>query len=329
MEADIGTTWHRATGLFQIVEGGEYGWRSGWANQPEYYVDRLPALLSTGRSSPTGCIVYNHNVYPKQYHQNLFLADWSEGRILRVDTRPQPDGALKSPEVFAVGRPMNITDIDVSQDGCLYFCTGGRSTSGGIYRIRWTGDVPKEQTDPGEGIAKAIRQPQMHSAWGRQAVALLKRSMADTWDEQVAGVAYSPDNPARYRIRALDLMQLLGPVPTVDLLVELSRSPNEALRVKTASLLALHPDNELAAKRLTEMMSDSAVLVQQAAVEGMIRSGYACSAEKIAPLLASEDRTLSFVACRLLQKQAPRFAKKSWPIPRRPVSSFKGPWLRS
>ena len=32
MEADIGAIWHRATGLFRIAEGGEYGWRSGWSN---------------------------------------------------------------------------------------------------------------------------------------------------------------------------------------------------------------------------------------------------------------------------------------------------------
>jgi putative heme-binding domain-containing protein len=304
MEADIGTTWLRATSLFQIVEGGEYGWRSGWANQPEFYLDRLPSLSTTGRSSPTGCIVYNHNIYPKQYHQNLFLADWSEGRILRVDTRPNSEGQIGEPEVFAIGRPMNITDIDVGQDGHLYFCTGGRGTSGGIYRIRWTGDVPKEQTDLGEGVAKAIRQPQMHSAWGRQAVALQKRSMGEDWDEQIAGVAYSPDNPARYRIRALDLMQLLGPVPSADLLVELSRSSNEAMRVKAASLLALHTNDEQGVNRLNEMLGDPAALVQQAACEALIRGRHAADAEELIPLLKSDNRTVSFVATRLLAKQS-------------------------
>ncbi len=236
MEADIGTSWHRPTGLFQVVEGGEYGWRSGWANQPEYYVDRLPSLLSTGRSSPTGCTVYSHNVFPKAYQQNLFLGDWSEGRILRVDMKSLAEGNPKF-ETFVTGRPLNVTDLEVAPDGAIYFCTGGRGTNGSICRIRYTGEVPKEQTDLGEGIAKAIRQPQMHSAWGRQAVALLKRSIGEDWNEQVAGVAYSPDNPARYRTRALDLMQLLGPIPTVELLVDLSRSPNEVLRAKTAQML--------------------------------------------------------------------------------------------
>jgi putative heme-binding domain-containing protein len=302
MEADIGTSWHRPTGLFQVVEGGEYGWRSGWANQPEYYVDRLPSLLSTGRSSPTGCTVYSHNVYPKAYQQNLFLGDWSEGRILRVDTKSLAEGNPKF-ETFLTGRPLNVTDLDVAPDGAIYFCTGGRGTNGSICRIRYTGEVPKEQTDVGEGIAKAIRQPQMHSAWGRQAVALLKRSLGDDWNDQVAGVAYSPDNPARYRTRALDLMQLLGPIPTVELLVDLSRSPNEILRAKTAQMLGLHRDNEMGSKRLVEMMSDSSAVVKQAALESLIRTNCVCRPEVISPILESEDRNLVFLATRLLQGQ--------------------------
>ena len=310
MEADIGTTWHRSTGLFQIVEGGEYGWRSGWANQPEYYFDRLPALLTTGRSSPTGAIVYNHNVYPKEYHQSLFLADWSEGRILKVDTRAGVSKPLGNPETFVSGQPMNVTDIDIGPDGSLYFCTGGRGTSGGIYRVRWTGEVPSEQTATGEGIAKAIRQPQMHSAWGRQAVAMMKREMGEEWDEQIAGVAYSPDNPARYRVRALDLMQLLGPVPNVDLLIDLSRSPSEPFRTKVASILALHSENELAGKRLAEMLGDSSELAAQAAAEGLLRLDYRCKAELLVPLLESSNRNLAFLGGRLLQRQ-PREVRQS------------------
>ncbi len=305
MEADIGTTWHRSTSLFQIIEGGEYGWRSGWANQPNYYIDRLPAMLSTGRSSPTGAVVYDHNVYPARYQQNLFLADWSEGRILRFDSKPNADGSVNEPVAFLTGRPMNVTDIDVGPDGSLYFCTGGRGTAGGIYAVRYVDEAAKEKPETGDGIAKAIRQPQLQSAWGRQSVAMIKRELGDSWDELIAGVAYSPDNPARYRIRALDLMQLLGPVPNTDLLIDLSRSPNEALRVKTASLMALHSEDALAVKRLNEMLSDSSNNVKQAACEALVRSNQPCSVEALIPLLQSNNRTLAFEARRLLIQLPP------------------------
>lgn len=310
MEADIGTTWHRMTSLFQVVEGGEYGWRSGWANQPEYYFDRLPALLTTGRSSPTGAIIYDHIKYPKNYQQSLFLADWSEGRILRVDMRPNAEGVIGKPTPFVIGRPMNVTDLDVSPDGSIYFCTGGRGTAGGIYAIRWTGTSKSDEEDSDLSIAKAIRQPQLQSAWGRQAVAMIKRDLGESWDEDIAGVAYSPDNPARYRVRALDLMQLLGPVPTPEMLVELSRSPNDVIRAKTADLLALHPDTELALKRLNELLGDTSTSVQQAAAEGLIRIDAVCSRDQIVSLLESPKRMIAFLANRLLQRQPIEFQRE-------------------
>ena len=38
-------------------------------------------------------------------------------------------------EVFAVGKPFQVTDMVVAQDGALYVTTGGRRTQGGLYRI--------------------------------------------------------------------------------------------------------------------------------------------------------------------------------------------------
>ncbi len=52
MEADVNTAWYRPTALFDVTEGGELGWRTGWAKWPEHYFDRLPNLLETGRGSP-------------------------------------------------------------------------------------------------------------------------------------------------------------------------------------------------------------------------------------------------------------------------------------
>ncbi len=45
------------------------------------------------------------------------------------------------PRSFLEGQPLNVTDLAVGPDGWLYFCTGGRDTEGGIYRVVWDGDV--------------------------------------------------------------------------------------------------------------------------------------------------------------------------------------------
>ena len=299
MEADMGAVWHRPTGLFRIVEGGEYGWRSGWANWPDYYLDRLPSLADTGRGSPTGIAIYTHYQYPVRYHRAVFTADWSEGRIIALPIDSIESGQVKA-EDFVVGTPMNVTDLEVGPDGGLYFCTGGRGTEGGIFRVRWEGQVPESERNLGEGISRAIRQPQLYSAYSRQAVAILKREMDMDWDDQILGVAFSEENPARYRMQALDLMQLLGPIPTAELLVELSQSTNDQVRAKCARLLGLHPSDPAAEKRLRDLLSDTSSVARVAACEAIIRTGAVCEVNEIEPLLISDSREDRYFGRRLL-----------------------------
>jgi len=299
MEADIGSAWHRATGLFKVVEGGEFGWRSGWANWPEYYPDRLGSLANTGRGSPTGIAIYNHFAFPARYHRAIFTADWSEGRIVAVQIDTLDRGKVRA-EDFVVGTPMNVTDVEVGPDGALYFCCGGRGTEGGIYRVRWQGKIPDAVRNLGEGIAKAIRQPQLYSAYSRQAVAIIKREIGDAWDEQVLGVAFSEENPARYRTQALDLMQLLGPLPTAEVLVELSKTPNDQVRSKTARLMGLCATDTAVFAKLRELLGDESDEVRLAACEALVRSGQACEPSEIRPLLLSDSREERFLGRRLL-----------------------------
>ncbi len=302
MEADVDTAWYRPTTLYDVTEAGEFGWRTGWAKWPEYYFDRLPDLLDTGRGSPTGAVCYEHYMYPVRYHNSLFLADWSEGRILNVRLKSRGSGYIADSEVFLKGQPLNVTDLEVGPDGALYFCTGGRGTAGGVYRVIYKGDIPDRMKNIGTGIAAAIRQPQLESAWARQEIASIKRELGDKWGQLVAGVAYSNDNPSHYRTRAIDLMQLFGPVPSEDLVMELSRAANESVRAHAAYLMGLHPDDR-SSERLAEMLKDSDARVCRAACEAILRSGkLPKTTDEILPLLAEEDRTLSFVARRVLER---------------------------
>lgn len=302
MEADLNTAWYRPTALFDITEGAELGWRTGWAKWPEHYFDRVPSLLNTGRGSPTGGVSYQHFMYPVRYQNTMFLADWSEGRILNVRLRPKGAGYVADSEVFLQGQPLNVTDLDIGPDGALYFCTGGRGTAGGVYRVVYKGDVPDRIKKLGTGIAAAIRQPQLESAWSRQEIAKIKRELGGEWAQLVAGVAYSDDNPAEYRVRAMELMQLFGPVPSEELVLELSQAKHEKVRARAATLLGLHPGKETGS-RLTELLADTDPKVRRAACEAMLRcETFPKSTEQLMPLLASDDRTLSFVARRVLER---------------------------
>ena len=301
MESDLGTTWYRPTRLFHVLPGGEYGWRSGWANWPDYYVDLLPEIADTGRSSPTGAVFYQHTAFPERYHNALFLGDWSEGRILVAHLKRTGASYTTNVETFLSGRPLNVTDLDVGPDGWLYFVMGGRGSGGGVYRVTWKGDAPSEAVELGTGIAPAIRQPQPQSAWGRQRVAQVHQQLGADWEPLLVGVVRSTANPTAYRVRALDLMQQYGPVPTTSLLLELAEDKNETVRAKAAEMMGVHATDETR-QRLLDLFEDSDPFVRRKAMEAVVRAQQSAPAEIVVPLLASTERAEVWAARRLLER---------------------------
>ena len=214
MESDVGLPWYRPNNVFHVTDGAEIGWRSGWAKFPNYFVDQTPAVCDTGRGSPTGGTLYQHFQFPARYHDTVFLADWSEGRILSLKMESNGAGYTGKTETFCTGRPMNIADLAVGEDGALYFCTGGRGTSGGVYRIVWNGVVPAELLKFESDLEKVVLHPQPNSAWARQNIAQLKQKMgAEKWNKAITGVASEKRNSTRYRLQAMDKMVLFGPFP--------------------------------------------------------------------------------------------------------------------
>lgn len=301
MESDEGLPWYRPTRLTHVLPGGEYGWRSGWSKWPEYYIDSLPATLDTGKGSPTGIVAYNHFMFPLRYHGAIFTADWSQGKITALKLKHNGASYQATPEVFLQGNPLNVTDLDVGPDGALWFVTGGRGTAGGVYRVVWRGQVPEQISNVGAGLTAIIRQPQIGSAWARQNIAALKKQLGPEWNASLIGVAQSSANPANYRLQALDLMQLYGPEPTPELLLQLSNEPNEVVRSKAAQLMGLHPSED-GHVRLIEMLEDTDRFVRRSACEALSRGDQAPPVDKLLKMLSSDDRYESWSARRLLER---------------------------
>ena len=301
MESDEGTPWDRPTRINHIVEGAEFGWRSGWAKWPEYFVDNLPAMQNTGRGSPTGMVVYDHFMFPQRYQNALFSCDWAQGRI--VAYMLDIDGATYSvrKEVFLEGQPLNVTDVEVGPDGALYFCTGGRGTHGGVYRVTWNGNVSDAVKDIGEGISAVIRQPQVQSAWARQRIALAKVRLGGLWETQLANVARLRTNPASYRIRALHLLKLFGPVPSASLLQRLAEDEDPQVRIAVASLMGLDQHGD-ASRWLVKMLNDPNAMVRRKASESLLRIDECVSIDDLHRMLTSNDRVEAWVARRLLER---------------------------
>src|SRR5438105_15921632 len=112
---------------------------------------------------------------PVRYHGCLFTADWSQGKIMAIRLKRNGASYTATSETFLEGNPLNVTDLEVCPDGWLYFCTGARGTSCGIYRATWKWQVPKEVTDLGAALTAVIRQPQPASSWTRQNIASLRK----------------------------------------------------------------------------------------------------------------------------------------------------------
>src|SRR6266567_4154357 len=139
MEWDWGVPWYRPTRIIHCVSGGEYGWRSGTANWPEYYADSLPPVVNIGIGSPTGVKFGTKSNFPQKYRTALFALDWSYGRIFAVHLKPQGASYGADYEVFLKGKPLNLTSLQFGKDGALCFITGGRATQSGLYRVSYVG----------------------------------------------------------------------------------------------------------------------------------------------------------------------------------------------
>jgi len=300
MEADTGTPWYRPTMVYQLVPGADYGWRSGWAKHPYYYPDCLKGICDTGRGSPAGGVFYDHVMFPPRYHGSMFLADWSTGRILEVKPERLGAGYRASFETFLEAQPMAVTDVTVGPDGALYFCTGGRGTSGGIYRVAWTGQIPESFTDFSNPLARMIRHPQPQSPWARQQLARIKVEMKDEWQKRLQGVIAEARNPSEYRCRALDLLALYGPpLPTPEL-KKYARDKSSEFRAKVARTLGTRKRSQVAGT-LTTLLYDESPLVRTAAAQSLYRLGVKPNWGDLEAMLVSADEVENLAARRLLE----------------------------
>jgi len=308
MEWDEGLPWYRPTRVNHIIPGADFGWRSGWSKWPDYRVDSLGSILDTGRGSPTGVTFYNGFAYPEKYRGALFLCDWSRGRLLAVRLKPNGASYKGEEQVFLEGKPLNVPDMEMGRDGNLYFCTGGRGTEGGVYRIV-NGSSPLLKLNDSD-----ISFPNLNSlrglstwgilgnwqlAWARNDIAAVKRQLGDRWNQDLTAEFQKTESAGR-KAELLRVMQLFGPAPTPEMLITASQGQGP-VREYSAYLLGLHPTDAVH-KRLNELLSDPEPRVRRIACESLVRIGKPAPKDKLLKLLAEPDRYVSWAARRALEQ---------------------------
>lgn len=299
MEWDVNLPWYRPVRIYHCTPGSEFGWRSGAAKTPAYMFDLLPPTIDVGRGSPTGVVFYEHDQFPEKYRGTMLNCDWSMGRILVA--KMNPDGASYSGtyETLVSGNPLNVSDIEVDQDGTVVFCTGGRRTEGGVYRVVYTGS----DTQPKKAVAKTIEDvlklPQLQANWARELVNAVKDASGDRWEKALVAKANegSPDE----KIRALTLLAQFGPRPAESTLHAAATDTDPNVRQFALWLLGDY-STPATAEVLGKSLADKDLTVQRRACEAFVRSGLEAPVKPILSLLAGPDRFVRFAARLTLEK---------------------------
>ncbi|MDE2924708.1 MAG: hypothetical protein OYL92_05230 [Acidobacteriota bacterium] len=306
MEWDRGLPWFRPTRVVHLIPAGDYGWRTGSGKIAFHEIDTLPGVVDLGRGSPVGVAFYHHHAYPDRYRGAYFMGDWSRGRI-RV-LFPERTGATWTGDAhdFVLGEPLNVTDLDVGPDGSLYFATGGRGTSGGLYRVTYE---RAGEAVAATGAEAAVRQPMPRSGWGREAIGRARGEAGANWEAELWAIVRDAGREPIDRIRALELLQVHGPRPTLEETAALLNSDAALVRAAAAALLGAYPFTDVQGV-LRTALGDVDPLVARRAAEALVRSGLeprtrnieVATSEALHALLDHEDRFLRYAAREAIQR---------------------------
>jgi putative heme-binding domain-containing protein len=210
MEWDMNTPWYRPIRVCHSVDGSDFGWRSGTGVYPDYFPDNLPPVVNVGQGSPTGITFGYGAKFPAKYQNALFCCDWSYGKLYAMFPKAAGSTYTATFEEFLTGTPLPLTDIVVNpKDGAIYFTTGGRKVTSGLYRLTYVGDestAPAKEADDG-AEQRAIRH-KLESYYGKphpEAIDVAWPYLAngDRFLRWAARTVLEFNDPATYRARAL------------------------------------------------------------------------------------------------------------------------------
>ena len=231
MEWDQGSPWYMPTRINHVVDGADYGWRSGAGRWPDYYADSLPATLNIGPGSPTGTVFGTGAKFPAKSQPALFAADWTYGTLYAV--HHTPDGATYrgEKEEFISGKPLPLTDLVINpNDGALYFAVGGRRTQAALYRVTYTGTESTAPAKPAPLTAEVKLRRSLEAlhaeGTGPEAIAIAWPHLAhaDRFVRTAARVAIERQFPDNWASRALAER---NPQAAIEALIALARvGPN-------------------------------------------------------------------------------------------------------
>lgn len=207
MEWDLNTPWYRPTRVNHVIDGADYGWRTGSGKFMDFCSDTFGAVVDVGPGSPTGVSFGYGAKFPAKYQNAFFACDWSYGKLYAVHLEPKGSTYTATVEEFASAQPLPLTDLLVNPaDGAMYITVGGRRVQSGLYRVTYVGD---ESTAPARSVIGGQSERQAR----RALEAHLQRDAAVASESELDGIwssLGSADRGIRHAARAALEKQPVG-----------------------------------------------------------------------------------------------------------------------
>ncbi len=189
-EREATLPWYRPTRVMVLGPGSDAGWCGQSWKDEDHRITMPLVLAQLGRGSPTGVAVYQHRVFPKKYHDAVFVLDWTFGRVIAVYPSSNLEESKRIPnkvpaEVFM--QPSGTTgfaptDICVGTDGSLLICVGGRGTTGAVYRV--SSIQPAPDTKSTKWFSASVSKGQLSGAQAESLQRMISATNAfETWSE--------------------------------------------------------------------------------------------------------------------------------------------------
>lgn len=312
-ERAVSLPWYRPTRVFQALPASYAGWITRSWKRPGSYVDMPPVIAAFGRGSPTGVACYRHRRFPAKYHNAVFALDWTFGRVLALPL--ERDGSIwkSTPETFMTARGeygFAPTDIAVGPDGSLFVSVGGRGTRGGVFRVRYVGDVPAELR--GSDVDRCLNAPQPLASWSRARwMPLAKKLGGGPFRKEALNAALTDAQ----RIRAVEILtEMFGGLTAADVL-KLAKTESADVRARAVwshgRTHAARPNTLL----VQPFLDDKHPAVRRAAVAALLgadgrRTDFESLVPQLARRLGDDDRFVRQLAMHVVRRLSPGDAAK-------------------
>ncbi len=266
----FGTLWqsdndddgNRGVRINYVMEFGNYGYKdeftgAGW-NTPRTNLETeiplrhwhlndpgvVPNLIQTGAGSPTGICVYEGDLLPEVFRNQIIHCDAGPNVVRAYVTKP--DGAGYSAEIVNILQGTRDTwfrpsDVCVAPDGSLIVAdwydpgVGGHRQGdvdrGRLFRVAPPGvkhTVPKVDVSTVEGAIAALKSPNHETRY------LAWRALHEMGERAEPALAkmFRGDSNPRMKARALWLLSKLSPQTYNSFLTEASQGSDEDLQVE-------------------------------------------------------------------------------------------------